>query len=169
MGATVSHVNSSLERNLLWLAVGSAICAALAWVAFQIQQEQVAPALLFPLAAGGLLGAALVALGRYARPRRGVAIGSAIAWGLLLVVGQDYIGHRQRLAQLDAELARSHPLATALAVEQDVRPTFARHLSSRLQAEPVWWPLDFVLTLLAVGTVVTLGTRPPGPAAGAVE
>jgi hypothetical protein len=152
-------VSTSLERNLLWLLGGTAGCVALAWIAFQIQQEHVAPALLFPVAAGTVLAGLLLVIVRYTQPRRSVAITSAVIWGLLLVAGQDYIGHRQRLANLEAELARSHPLASALASEHELRPTFARHLAGRLQAEPLSWPLDFILTAATASLVLAVGTR----------
>ncbi len=122
----------------------------MAWIAFQIQQEAIAPAVLFPLAAGAALGALLVAAHRYtARPRRRTAIFLAIVWGLLLVVAQDYIGHRYRLRQFDAEVVAAHPLAAALVHQSDVRPTFARHVSDRFRARPGWWTLDLVLTASA--------------------
>jgi hypothetical protein len=152
-----------VERSLLWFLGGSLSTAALAWIAFQIQQEQFAPAILFPLAAGVMLGALLLALRRYTQgSRRLVAIGTAVVWGLLLVVAQDYIGHRVRLGQFDAEIAGGHPLAAAMAGERELRPTFAEHLTARFRGQPLWWTLDLVLTAAAAGVVVALGTRPPG-------
>ncbi len=155
------------ERNLAWFLGGFLSTAAVAWIAFQIQQEQFAPAVLFPLAAGATLGMLLLAVRRYTqRPRRASAVGSAIAWGLLLVVAQDYIGHRVRLGQFDAEIAGGHPLAAAMAGERELRPTFGEHLAARFRGQPVWWTLDLVLTAAAAGTVVLLGAR---PRASAVE
>jgi hypothetical protein len=151
---------NAAERNLLWFLGGCASAAALSWIAFQIQQEQIAPAVLFPLAAGAALGGMLLALRRYTcGPRRLVAIGTAIAWGLLLVIAQDYIGHRVRLGQFDAEIAGGHPLAAAMVGEREMRPSFAEHLAARYRGQPVWWTLDLVLTAAAAGTVVALGTR----------
>jgi hypothetical protein len=148
------------ERILLWLLGGSASAVALAWIAFQIQQEHFAPAVLFPLAVGAALGAALLLVRRWTQwPNRRVAAASAIAWGLLLVVGQDYIGHRVRLGQFDAEIAGGHPLAVAMAGERDLRPNFGEHLAARFRGAPLWWTLDFVLTATAAMAVVVIGTK----------
>ena len=151
---------NAAEQNLLWFVGGFLSTAAVAWIAFQIQQEQIAPAILFPLAAGATLGMLLLAVRRYTqRPRRAWAIGSAIAWGLLLVVAQDYIGHRVRLGQFDAEIAAGHPLAAAMTGERELRPTFGQHLAARFRGQPLWWTLDLVLTAAAAGAVVGLGSR----------
>lgn len=156
---------NAAEQNLLWFVGGVLSTAAVAWIAFQIQQEQIAPVVLFPLAAGAALGILLLALHHYTRrPQRAWAVASAIAWGLLLVVAQDYIGHRIRLGQFDAEIAGGHPLAAAMAGERELRPTFGEHLAARFRGQPLWWTLDLVLTAAAAGTVVTLGMRWQAPA-----
>jgi hypothetical protein len=148
------------ERILLWLLGGSASAVALAWIAFQIQQEQFAPAVLFPLAVGAALGVALLLVRRWTQwPNRRLAAASAIAWGLLLVVGQDYIGHRVRLGQFDAEIAGGHPLAAAMVGERDLRPSFGEHLATRFRGAPLWWTLDFVLTAAAAAAVVVIGAK----------
>ena len=158
-----------LERTLLWFAVGTLASVALAWVAFQVQQEQFAPAVLFPLAVGALLGALLLAVRRAtAWPGPRLAIAAAVCWGLLLVVAQDYIGHRRRLRAFDEQLADAHPLAMAVTKESDMRPSFVDHLSSRVRQQPWWWTLDLVLTAAAAGGVVAIGLRrrPAEPAPG---
>jgi hypothetical protein len=154
---------NTAERYLIWLLSAAIVTAAVAWVAFQIQQNGVAPAILFPILVGAVLGTALAAIGRIVRvpPRRVAAIG-AVCWGLLAAFAQDYIGHSYRLRQYDDEL-RQNPLAAALAREDPLRPTLADHLRGKLQGDPVWWPLDLVLTAAAAGIVATAGAKTLSP------
>jgi hypothetical protein len=147
-----------LEAILVWFVGGTAAALVLAWIAFQLQQEGIAPAVLFPLGVGAALGGALVAIRRtLGQPAWGVAVATAVGWGLLLVVAQDYIGHGQRVRQFDAELGREHPLAMAAADE--LRPTLAEHVSGRVRARPVWWTLDVLLTAATAGIVTAIGSR----------
>ncbi|MEX0978810.1 MAG: hypothetical protein WDZ48_08170 [Pirellulales bacterium] len=153
------------ERYLIWFLSAALATAAVAWIAFQIQQNGVAPAILFPLLVGVVLGAALATIGRIVRvpPRRAAAI-LALCWGLLAALAQDYIGHRVRLRHYDDELGRN-PLAAAMSREGQLRPTFADHLAGKLQADPVWWTLDLVLTAAAAGLdvrVISLSPRGRG-------
>jgi hypothetical protein len=151
---------TDVERSLFWFVAGAAATAAVAWVAFQVQQEGIAPAVLFPLLVGAALGAALAAIRHFTRrPRRRVTIAAAACWGLLAVVAQDYIGHRDRLRDYDDEMARQHPLAIAALEESSLRPSFAGHLSDTLHSQGIWWGLDAVLTAAAAGLVVGLAAR----------
>lgn len=139
-----------LERYLVWFVGGTLATLAIAWIAFQIQQQQFAPAVLFPLAVGAVLGAVLALLNRVARlPSLAILLACAAGWGLLLVVTQDYIGHRTRLAVLDEQIAASHPLAAAMTDHTDVRPSFGEHLAIRIRNEPLWWPADVLLIITA--------------------
>ena len=152
-----------IERNVIWFVAGTLAAAALAWVAFELQQDGIAPAVLFPLAVGAALGLSLVAVRRFTEgPNPRAAIVAAIVWGLLLVVAQDYIGHWHRLRQFDEQIGAGHPLA--MAVADDLRPTLAGDVSARIRARPVWWTLDLMLTAGAAGLVTALGARrkPPG-------
>ena len=70
------------ERGVVWLLASLAWTAALAWVAFQVQQADVAPAVLFPLAVVAALGAgsgiALWPVARLAASRRRLGGGSRV-------------------------------------------------------------------------------------------
>ncbi|REK10284.1 MAG: hypothetical protein DWQ37_16930 [Planctomycetota bacterium] len=148
------------ERRLLWFVCSTLAAAALAWVAFQVQQEGIAPVVLFPVLVGALLGAAVAGVRQFtALPGRGTTIVAAVVLGLLVVAAQDYIGHRQRLRLYSDELRAGHPLAAAAAAEGDFRPTFVHHLQARLRDRPVWWTLDFVFTAAAAGVVAAIATR----------
>jgi hypothetical protein len=156
---------NNAERLAIWILAGGLLTAAIAWVAFQVQQEGVAPAVLFPLLVGAALGGAVAAIGRLVRlgGRRAAVIG-AVCWGLGAVVGQDYIGHRHRMGLYDAELARQSPVAAVVAQKAELRPTFADYLAGKLRAQPVWWSLDLLLTAGAAGIVATvLPQSGPGP------
>ncbi len=163
----MSHASapSQIERCGIWLIANVLLTAAVAWVAFQIQQEGIAPAALFPLAVGTLLGAGGLAIWRVVRaPSRRIALAGAIVWGLLVVVGQDYIGHRYRVRHYDDELARQDPLvAAAMAQDFRLRPTFAEHLASRVRAHGAWWCLDLALTAGASVLASALGIRRTQP------
>ncbi len=149
-----------LDRYLVWLGGGTLAALALSWIAFQIQQQQFAPVVLFPLAVGLIFGGLLVLLNRVALVSSlALLIGCTGAWGLLLVVAQDYIGHQTRLAALDEQIAASHPLAAAMANQTDVRPTFGEHLVARVRSQPVWWPLDVLLIVATACGLVVVGTR----------
>jgi hypothetical protein len=151
------------ERYLISFAAAALTTLAVAWIAFHLQQSGVAPVLVFPILVGAALGVALAAIARTARvpARRAAAIG-AVCWGLLAAVAQDYIGHRVRLRQYDDELA-DKPLAAALVHEVQLRPTFGAHLKGKLQAQPVWWTLDLLLTAASAGLVVAIAPLAAGP------
>ncbi len=144
---------------MLWILASLALSWAVAWIAFQLQQEQVAPAVLFPLLVGAVLGAGGLAIRHFTRaPRRRIALVAAVVWGLLVVVGQDYIGHRHRLRQYDAELGRHAPLSGVAVGESDpTRPRFAEYLAGVVGRQPVWWSLEVALTSGAALLVTAWG------------
>ncbi len=152
---------SPSERALIWFVCGAASTAAIAWIAFQLQQEGFAPAILFPLLVGGAVGVAALAARRLTgMPGLRVAVAASLVWGLLAVAGQDYIGHRRRVRLHDEELARRAPAAAvALAGTTDLRPDFGGYLLGQMRREPVWWPLDLTLTAVAAALVTALGWR----------
>lgn len=151
---------NTTERLLAWLALSALAALAVAWVAFQLQQEGIAPAVVFPVAVGAGLGGLSLAIWRYTRaPPRRVAIAGAVVWGLLAVVAQDYIGHRHFSRRFDQELARQHPLAAAMH-DDTLRPSFPRYLVDRVGQRPVWWTIEALLTGGAAAVVVALGARP---------
>ena len=148
-----------VEQYLLWLGLSVLSTAAIAWIAFQIQQEQIAPAVLFPLLVGAALGAGNLACCRYAQvPRSRWPLAAAVVWGLLAVIGQDYIGHRHRLRLYDIEMSHQSPLV-ATAEQAELRPGFAEYLASIVRARPVWWLLDLLLTSGASLAVTAWGIR----------
>jgi hypothetical protein len=149
------------EWLVVWFAASALWTVAVAWIAFQVQQEGIAPAVLFPLAVGAALAAGGLAILHWTRAAgRGSALAAAVVWGLLVVVGQDYIGHRHHLRSFDDAVA-SHdsPLAAAMAQEDGLRPTFAEYLAGRVRARPVWWGLDVLLTGAGAVLVTALGAR----------
>lgn len=150
-----------VERLLLWLIANLLLCAAVAWVAFQMQQEQFAPAVLFPLAVGIALGAGGCAILRLTRwPRRRAALAAALVWGLLVVVGQDYIGHRRHLRAYEDVLAQQDSLAVlASAQQREMQSGFAAYLAGRVRQHPVWWSVEIVLTAAAAVATTGIGIR----------
>jgi len=154
-----------IDRYLIWLVTSAAVTVAVAWIAFGLQQEGVAPAILFPLAVGGVLGAACVTIRRWTHvPRVRVAVVAAVAWGLLSVLGQDYIGHRHRSRVLEAEMATQGPIGMLASAEVDeMRPRFAEYLGGLVRREPVWWTLDLVLTAAAAASATAWGASRFGP------
>lgn len=150
----------NLERLLLWLLGNVLLTAAVAWVAFQLQQEQFAPAVVFPLLVGAALGAGGWAIRHFTRaPRRRIAIAAALVWGLLVVVGQDYIGHRHRLRQFDIEMGSQSPSSSVTSGPTDtMRPRFSEYLAGVVRRQPLWWSLELALTAGAAVAVTAWGT-----------
>src|SRR5262249_6017904 len=151
-----------------WWIAGPICALAVAWVAFQLQQESIAPAVLLPLGVGTALGALLLAVGHSTRlPSRRLAAAGAIIWGLLAVVAPDYICHRHFVRNYNAELARQHPLAAAAMADDDtLRPTFPRFLANRIAARPAWWTVDVLATCGAAAVVMLWGSRSAALVAG---
>jgi hypothetical protein len=147
------------DRYVIWFAANGLLTAAEAWVAFQIQQEGIAPAVLFPLLVGTVLGTGGLAVLRFTRvPGVRVAICGAAIWGLLVVIGQDYIGHRHHLRLYDDTLGRQQSsLAALVAHDPQMRPGFGDYLAGKMRMHPVWWSLDLVLTSGATALVTALG------------
>jgi hypothetical protein len=146
------------DRYLVWLASNATLTAAVAWMAFQLQQEEIAPAVLFPLLVGAALGAGGAAIARFSRLGGArAAICGAVVWGLLVVIGQDYIGHRRRARLYDESLNRQDAaVAGALAQNAEMQPRFDQFLAGRVRAHPLWWSLDVVLTCGASAAVTAL-------------
>jgi len=153
-----SSLFNKSDRYLLGLASNAALTAAVAWVAFQVQQEEIAPAVLFPLLVGAALGAGGAAIARFTRVGGArAAICGAIVWGLLVVIGQDYIGHRRRARLYDESLHRQDAaVAVALSQSAEMQPRFDQFLVGRIRAHPLWWSLDVVLTCGASALVTAL-------------
>jgi hypothetical protein len=150
------------ESSVIWLLAGALATAGVAWVAFQVQQDGVAPAVVFPVVVGAVVGGTIAALGRtLAISRRYVLVIGAVFWGMLVVLGQDYVGHRERVRRYADELAGQSPLAALTAEGAKLRPTFADYLARKVEAQPVWWTLDFLLTAVAAGAVAAACTRSP--------
>lgn len=160
---------SGVERYLLWFLTSAAAAAAVAWIAFQLQQEQIAPAVLFPLLVGGALGGILAAIRRATLvPGARVAVVAAVAWGLLVVVGQDYIGHRHRLDLYRQQMARQATSAALVAPELErLQPDFGSYLTGLVRREPLWWTLDAVLTSAVAAIVTAWSVRRQDAANGA--
>jgi hypothetical protein len=139
-----------IERVGLWLVAQSGLVGAIAWIAFQLQQESIAPAVLFPLVVGGILGALTAIIVRAVGwPGLRVAVLGALVAGLLVVIAQDYIGHRHRVRQLADQISRQDPLAQAIAGSDFARPQFTSYLAGKFRAQPAWWTLDLLLTSVA--------------------
>ncbi len=149
----IDRFAASLVGTVLWMVT-------VAWVAFQLQQEGIAPAVLFPLLVGAILGAGEAAICRKTGvPSRRWAIGTAVAWGLLVVIGQDYIGHRHHVRLCDEALSRHEsPLVVMAAGDESLRPGFSDFLAGKVRAAPWWWGLDLALTSGASAAAVALGT-----------
>ncbi len=150
------------EQVAIWLLASGLATAGVAWVAFQLQQQSIAPAVLFPLLVGAAVGGATAAARNWCgQPARKLVVIAALCWGLLAVVGQDYIGHRHLTRRKAEELARQSPLAAAAISQQELwQNSFGAHLAARVRAEPWWWSLDLLLTALASAAVAALGVRP---------
>ena len=150
-----------IDRYLIWLVSSALAAAAVAGIAFAVQQEGFAPAILFPLAVGGVLGAALATIRRFAGvPAPRAAVIAAVAWGLLVVVGQDYLGHRRRARALEEEMASQGPIGVMAAAHVDqLQPRFIEHLTGLVRREPIWWTFDVLLTAGSAALATGIAAR----------
>lgn len=160
-----TSATSTIERLLLWIVGELALVGAVAWIAFKIQQDQIAPAVLFPLAVGAALGSAGSLLAHVLRtPPRSVAVVGAIVAGLLVVVAQDYVGHRYRVRQFSELIGRQEPLAEAAGGGDFARPEFLPYLTNKVRHETLWWSLDLMLTSAAAAIATAWALTNPRPA-----
>jgi hypothetical protein len=156
-----------LERCCFWIVTSGLTTAALAWIAVQVQGRGVAPAVLFPIVVGTLLGAVVEGLARLFGVRAGRSwLWAAGVWALLIFLAQDYIDYWQYQSSFGS-LEQSNPkLALASGGESGLGPaSFARFMQqTRLQQKLGWWLADAGLTLAAaVGwMLLRLRAAPPG-------
>ena len=126
------------------------------WLAFLISRAGVAPAVLFPVSVGLAVGAAQTAVLQklhLSLPGFAVAILS-LACGTLAVASEDYSGYRDYLGDFEKVQSREHLASVAQAATDQWRPAgFLAYLSAVIRRDPVWWPVDAVLTLLAAAVV----------------
>lgn len=164
-------------RGILWAAASLACGACAAWLAFRAQAA-FAPVVVFPLGAGAVLGAALLAVGTSCRPLPRTAIlAGALAAGAVASIGQHYLSFR---AARQLAIQRQQAVGTkvqglaALAAAEMLKPpeNFAAYMHSEAQREHVvagltlqgpwvwaWWALDAVLLTASAVLVSHLGSR----------
>jgi hypothetical protein len=120
-------------------------CAGIAALAFQVQQERIAPMGIFPLAVGALVGLGIAGIALLTNGRATCRTAATAALGgLLAVLLQDYIGHRHRVRLYEEELA----LQDVVDFPQDAfgRPAFSEYLTAQVRSRPGWLAADIVLT-----------------------
>jgi hypothetical protein len=142
-------------------------------VALHLQHQSVAPAILLPLAVGAALGAGGVGIVRLcAIPSRRLALAGTIAWGLLAVVGQDFLDYRAIVRryedQYQVEQRKDPAVGLARAAGMAVQPPgFGPFLIGRFREQPFWWSLDAALTIGAALAVTAVATGRQSLAAAA--
>jgi hypothetical protein len=160
---------TTIERYLIGVVAQLLCVGGVAWVAFQLQQDQIAPAILLPLAVGTVLGFSTSAISRAIGLRsRSITLVAAAIAGLLVVVAQDYIGHRHRLSSYDDQLRRQPLAAQTLNDDLAVKTRFTQYLVGKLRDEPLWWTLDALLTSGAALAVVAWQKRSHATAVGSL-
>jgi hypothetical protein len=132
--------------------------AAIGWIAFQLQQQQVLPAfffpLLFPLLTGAVVGAACAFLLRRALPGTATMLLVAATGGLIAVAAETLTGYQYYLASVERQM-HNHPMAAlARGASDDFAPaTLARFVVIRMRGNSGWWIIDAMLTVAASTTV----------------
>ena len=129
---------------------------AIGWLALLISRAGVAPVVLFPvcvgLAVGALQAAILRKLALPLPPFAAAILG--LACGALAVASEDYSGYRDYLGDFENVQSRDHLASVAQAATDQWRPAgFLAYVSAVVRRNPVWWPVDATLTLLAAAVV----------------
>lgn len=145
------------------LAGGLVLSVVLVQISYALQVQGFAPLVLLPLAIGFALGAGLGGLVRaLAIKRRKLVIAGAIVWGLLVVLGQDYIGYRELRKQYENPKPGSALAKLILAGDNQFGPAnFGEYLAARVRKTPVWWSVDLIVTVLAAGSTAAAVASPP--------
>ena len=150
-----------LENRLLWIAGSTLAALAIGAGAGFLQSRGIAPVGLAPLAVGVGLGAAMETLGRaLGLPIRRPWLVAAVAWALLVVATEDYIGFYGYVRSREA-FEQSHPQAALFsggAASLGVGE-FWRFFGRRLADSPVLWSVDLALTTGAAAAWTELRRR----------
>ncbi len=130
-----------------------AAAAAVGWVAFQLQQQQLLPGfvfpLLFPLLVGAAVGAACAGVLGKVRLGTTAVLLVAICGGLLAVTVEVLSGYQSYVATIERQL-HSHPMAAiAQSTEGGFAPvSLARFVAVRIRDRGGWWFADAILTVM---------------------
>ena len=170
---------TSRTATLALLALAMVLGLMVAGVAVLVQTRW-APVLLFPAAAGGVLGLGLWGLTRLWPPLgRGWVWAACVAGGLALIGGQHYLAYRQYRANYEQSRMKNPQVQLVEQAFRDVKPmNFGEFLrfSARertigpwqLHGAAVWlsWGVDGVVTLaVAIGVAQAMARRRPAAAA----
>jgi hypothetical protein len=150
------------QSFLLWLAGSGLVSALTAWLAFQIKLTGRAPEVLFPIGVGLALGFALVKVLRYSGFSAGrSAVAMAILWGILVVLGQEYLAHAEHLRNYFDVQNRPNVSAFArLAAGELPPPGFAADLAIDIRERGAGpWSFDAVATVLSAVIVMAWHAR----------
>lgn len=149
------------------LRVGGAIIGclaagvAVAWVAFQMQQQGVMPRfffpLLFPLLLGAVTGGLCVALVRLTTPspRPSTWLVACLA-GMVVVASQATFSYRFYVAEIESQIGRNPMAAAARSATEDFAAApIHRFIGAQIRRSHGWWLIDAALTVAA--SVVVAG------------
>jgi hypothetical protein len=161
-GVPAPATRPPIDRVLAALVLCAAATLLVAWLAFLISRSGVAPVILFPIGIGAAIGVAqtmiLRKLGVFLRPV--LAVGMALALGVLAVATEDYQGYGVYL-EGHSKIQRDNPLASAAGAASDGwQPLpFTGYLTAVVRRSPIWWTVDVALTLMAAAAVAVITGR----------
>jgi len=153
------------QRFVPWLVSCDALTIAVSWAAFQLQQDGIAPAVLFPILVGTAFGGVAAGLARYFRSDwRAPQLIVVFLLAMVTVVGQDFFAYRRSNA---LTLERGPVLPAELMAEEGfAAPGFSHFLRWRIRSNPTWWALDAALTGAAgLITFALMSKKPRQPRA----
>ena len=143
------------RQKFAWCAASAAATIVAAWIAFQLQQSDLLPALLwpilFPLALGGIVGGSCGAIAARLRIRdlRWILPVAALA-GVGAVVVQEAFAFGTYRRQFEAMADRDAKFRFFQAAEPQLAPAgFPRFVWTRIQKDPFYWTIDAILTVFA--------------------
>jgi MFS family permease len=142
---------AQLEAKALWL-VGSTLAAAgIGCAAGLLQVQRIAPVGLLPVAVGLAVAMAAERLGKALGLRIGLGwLVAAIAWALLAIVAEVYIGHWDHVRDV-LNFEQNHPKAAVFTDERSATSPagLLRYFLSRFEQSPILLTTDAGLTLAA--------------------
>jgi len=154
------------RQTFAWCAGSAAATIVAGWIAFQLQQVDLLPSLLwpilFPLVLGGIVGGCCGAIAARLRIRdlRWIVPVAALA-GVGAVLVQESFAFGTYRRQFETMADRDAKFRFFQAAEPQLAPAgFHRFVWTRVRNDPFYWTIDAILTIFASIVLAPAMARP---------